>query len=85
MMDRKPVRNVYSSIPKINLRNWCISLVLLSEYVRMRGPLNVKFVNAQGQIYTSNVIFYVSIPKSNSENVLQRSLCPFLNDILNLS
>jgi hypothetical protein len=28
-MDRKPVRNMYSSTPKIDLRNWCISLVLL--------------------------------------------------------
>ena len=28
MMDRKPVQNMNSSIPKINLRNRCISLVL---------------------------------------------------------
>jgi len=31
MMDRETVRNMYSSIPKINLRNSCISLVLLEE------------------------------------------------------
>ena len=31
MMDRKPVRNMQSSIPKINLRNQCISLVLSSS------------------------------------------------------
>jgi len=29
MMNRKPVRNMQSSIPKINLRNQCNSLVLL--------------------------------------------------------
>jgi hypothetical protein len=51
----------------------------------MYGPLNVKFVNAQGQIYTSNVIGYLSIPKSNSKNFLQRSPGPFLQDSLNLS
>ena len=33
MMDRKPVRNMQSSFPKIDLRNWCISLVLLQESV----------------------------------------------------
>ena len=31
MMDRETVRNMESSIPKINLRNQCISLVLLQE------------------------------------------------------
>jgi hypothetical protein len=31
MMDRETVRNMYSTIPKINLRNSCISLVLLEE------------------------------------------------------
>ena len=51
----------------------------------MHGPLNGKFVNTQGQLYTSNVIGYVSIPKSNSENSLQSSLCLFLLDSLNLT
>ena len=31
MMDRGTVRNMYNFIPKINLRNWCIQLVLLQE------------------------------------------------------
>ena len=43
MVDRKPVRNMQSSIPKKKLRNQCISLVLLREYITMYGPLNVKF------------------------------------------
>jgi hypothetical protein len=28
---------------KINLENWCISLVLLQKYTTMHGPINVKF------------------------------------------
>jgi len=28
---------------KINLRHWCIWLVLLQRYITMRGPMNVKF------------------------------------------
>ena len=43
-MDRIPVRNMYSSVPKINLRNQCISLVLLQQYITMHGALNVKQV-----------------------------------------
>jgi hypothetical protein len=31
MIDRETARNMYSSIPKINLKNYCISLVLLQE------------------------------------------------------
>jgi len=38
---------VTQSIPKINLRNYCISLVLSKEYITMHGPLNVRSV----QIY----------------------------------
>jgi len=33
MMDRGTVRNMYSFITRINLRNWCIWLVLLLENV----------------------------------------------------
>jgi len=29
---------------KINLRNWCILLVLLQKYITMHGPINVKIV-----------------------------------------
>ena len=36
------VQVTVSSIPKINLRIYCISLILLEEYITMRGPLNVK-------------------------------------------
>jgi len=42
MTDRGTVRNVLSSILKKNLRNQCILLVLLKEYIMMHGPLNVK-------------------------------------------
>jgi len=42
MMDGETVRNMQSFIPKINLRNWCILLVLLYEYITMQGLLNVK-------------------------------------------
>ena len=42
MMNIKSVRNKQSSISKINLRNQCVSLVLLQEYITMHGPLNVK-------------------------------------------
>ena len=41
MMDRGTVRNTWSFIPKINLRNWCILLVLLQEFITMHGHLNV--------------------------------------------
>ena len=30
---------------KINLSNWCISLVLLLKFITMYGPINVKFVS----------------------------------------
>jgi len=43
MMDRILARNMWSFIPKINLRNYCILLVLLQEYITMHDPLNVKF------------------------------------------
>ena len=35
MMDRENIRNMWSSIRKINLRNQCISLVQLQEYITM--------------------------------------------------
>jgi hypothetical protein len=42
MMERETARNMWSSNPKINLRNECTSLVLLYEYITMHGPLKVK-------------------------------------------
>ena len=41
MMDTGTVRNMQSFIPKINLRNQCIQLVLLYEQTTMHGHLNV--------------------------------------------
>ena len=43
MMDRGTARNMQSFIPKINLRNLCILLVLLQEFIKVHGHLNVKF------------------------------------------
>ena len=43
MMDRGTVRNMQSFIPKINLRNYCIQLVLLQEFNTKHGHLNAKF------------------------------------------
>ena len=42
-MDRGTVRNIQSFIPKINLRNKFLQLVLLHEFITMHGQLNVKF------------------------------------------
>jgi len=39
-MDKGTVRNMQTSIPKINLRNYSISLVLLQEYIMMHDPLH---------------------------------------------
>ena len=44
MMDRGTVRNMQSFISKINLRNQCIQLVLLQEFITMHGHLNVTLV-----------------------------------------
>ena len=44
VMDRGTLRIMQSFIPKINLRNKCIWLVLLQEFISMRGHLNVKYV-----------------------------------------
>ena len=41
MMDRRTVRNMQSFIPKINLRNQCIQLVLLQGYIRTRHSVSV--------------------------------------------
>ena len=42
MMDGKTVRNIQSGTPyKINLKHWCIQLVLLQKYITMYGPMNV--------------------------------------------
>jgi len=44
-MERKDrpghVRVLYQN--KINLRNWCIWLVLLQKYITIHGPMNVKY------------------------------------------
>ena len=42
MMDRDTDRNMQSPIAKINLRNQCISLVLLQKCVTVHSPQNVK-------------------------------------------
>ena len=44
MMDRRTVRNVQNFIPKINLRNQCMQLVLIQEFITMHSHLNVKFL-----------------------------------------
>ena len=41
MMDRGTVRNMLSFSPKINLRNWCIWLVLSREFITIHGHLTV--------------------------------------------
>ena len=41
IMDRRTVRNMQSFVPKINLTNQCIQLLLLQEYITMHGHLNV--------------------------------------------
>ena len=41
MMDRGTVRNMQNFIPKINLRNQCIQLALLQDFITMHGHLNV--------------------------------------------
>jgi len=38
MMDSKPVRNMYISTPKTNLRNSASLWFLLHEYITMHGP-----------------------------------------------
>ena len=43
-MDRGTVRNMKSSIPKINLRNWYTSLVLLQEFFMKHSTLWSLFV-----------------------------------------
>ena len=55
MMDRKPVRNMQNSIPKINLRNQCRQLVLLQGNFTLHGPLNGKFGGKQLQPFYSAV------------------------------
>ena len=43
IMDRGTVRNMKNFIPKINLSNQCIQLVLLYQFVTMHGHLKVKY------------------------------------------
>ena len=44
MMDSRSVRNMYSSLSKINLRNNASRWLLLQEYITMHGLLNVKYL-----------------------------------------
>ena len=55
MMDRGAVRNMQSFIPKINLRNQCIQLVLLQEYITMHGHLNVKVFSFFVNLFTKEM------------------------------
>ena len=67
---QRTVRNMQSSIPKINLRNQCIQLVLLQEYITKHSPMNVKFslVNYAGARLTR---ITSSVPKSQNKQQIK--------------
>ena len=59
MMDRGTVRNMQSFIPRINLRNQCIQLVLLQEFIMMHGNMNFKYPRQiYREIYVHGTTFF---------------------------
>ena len=64
MMDSGAVRNMQSFIPKINLRNQCIQLVLLQEFNTTHGHLNVKLCHLK---FPAFEFFFICQKRNNSE------------------